>query len=136
MLDDELAGSRLDDAHADPGEVDLISAHASSTQLNDSNECEAIRNVFGSGAERIPITGWKAFNGHALGAAGSIEAAIGLLAMERGFLPPTLHLDAPDDGFAGLDFVGNAGRETAPQTFLNNAFGFGGINSCVVFRSI
>ena len=124
----------LEEAGLNPTDVGYISAHASSTQLNDANEARAIREVFDEHARSLLISGTKAYFGHPLGATSAIEAACCVLAMTRGFVPPTLHFGESEPSLAelGLDFVPNEGREFTPRICLNNAFGFGGINSCVV----
>jgi 3-oxoacyl-[acyl-carrier-protein] synthase II len=122
----------LEDARIGINEVDYINAHASSTPQNDANEAAQIATVFGPDAP--PVSGTKAFTGHALGAAGAMECAICLLAMEHGWLPPTLHLESSD--CAPLDFVPNRGRETEVKVVLSNSFGFGGVDSCLVLRAV
>jgi 3-oxoacyl-[acyl-carrier-protein] synthase II len=125
----------LADAHLAPADIDYINAHASGTQLNDANEAAAIRAVFdageaGSSDFALPaISGTKAFTAHPLGATGAMETALCALALHHGFLPPTLHHRTPDPACADLDVVPNTGRPTALRYALNNAFGFGGINS-------
>ncbi len=126
----------LADAEVDGSAIDYISAHASATQLNDVNELRSIAEVFGSRATEIAISGTKAYTGHPLGATGGMEIAACLLAIQNDWLPPTLHLDSPDEGFEHFDLVPNHGREQKVTTVLTNAFGFGGINSCVVLRAL
>ena len=121
----------LGDAGVEPGQIDYINAHASSTQLNDSNEAACIHAVFGDHAAGIPVSGTKAYTAHPLGATGAIELALCSLAMEHGHIPPTLNWQEPDPNFA-LDVVPNRGRPGRLRYVLSNAFGFGGINSCVV----
>lgn len=123
----------LASAGVEPEEVDCISPHGSSTPLNDATETLAIKQVFGEHAYRIPISATKPYHAHALGASGAIEAAIACLAIERGWLPPTLNLDAPDDD-CDLDYVPEHGREFRPRVVLSNSFGFGGINASLVLR--
>lgn len=118
----------LDDARVNTSDVRYINAHASSTPQNDVNEAAQIASVFGPDAP--PVSGTKAFTGHALGAAGAMECAIALLAMEHGWLPPTLHFDSSD--CAPLDYVPNHGREAELNVVLSNSFGFGGVDSCLV----
>jgi 3-oxoacyl-[acyl-carrier-protein] synthase II len=125
----------LNAAQINPEQVDYISGHASSTQLNDANECACVRKVFGSMATKIPVSGTKAFYGHPLGASAAIEAAICLLAIQHEFVPPTLNYETPDPA-CDLDVVPNQPRQKAITYALSNAFGFGGINSCVVFRKV
>jgi 3-oxoacyl-[acyl-carrier-protein] synthase II len=123
----------LTEAHVGPGEVGYINAHGSSTPLNDPTETSAIRQVFGDGADRIPLSGTKGYYGHALGASGAIEAAICALASRHGWLPPTVNLETPDPA-CDLPLVTGAGRDLAPDVLLSNSFGFGGINAALVFR--
>ncbi|CAN5263201.1 beta-ketoacyl-ACP synthase II [soil metagenome] len=125
----------LDDAEIDPAAIDYINAHASATQLNDINELQSISQVFGARASEIPISGTKAYTGHPLGATGGMEIAACLLAIRNGWIPPTLHLEQPDESFRHFDLVPRHGREVEITTVLTNAFGFGGINSCLVLRA-
>ena len=85
-------------------------------------------------ARRVPISGTKAMHGHALGATGAMEAALCCLAMQNGWIPPTLNLTTPDLE-CDLDYVPHTGRQTSLNTVLSNSFGFGGINAALVFRS-
>ncbi|MDP9291159.1 MAG: beta-ketoacyl-[acyl-carrier-protein] synthase family protein, partial [Verrucomicrobiota bacterium] len=121
----------LADAGVAPNEIDYINAHASSTQLNDSNECACIKAVFGEHARRIAVSGTKGYTAHPLGATGAIEAVICVLALEHGFIPPTLGFRTPDPA-CDLDIVPNEGRSQKLKVAMSNAFGFGGINSCIV----
>ncbi len=125
----------LADAGLATGDIDYINAHASSTQLNDANEIAAIRTVFGPHAPHLAVSGTKAFTGHPLGATGAIETAICALALQDGYLPPTLHHRTPDPACA-LDIVPNVGRAQPLRAALNNAFGFGGINSVLALRRV
>ncbi|HEV7867408.1 MAG TPA: beta-ketoacyl-ACP synthase II [Chthoniobacteraceae bacterium] len=118
----------LTDARLDPTQIDYINAHASGTQLNDSNECAAIRGVFGSHADQLAVSGTKPFTAHPLGATGAMETAICALALHDGYVPPTLHHTTPDPA-CDLDIVPNTGRSQPIRHALNNAFGFGGINA-------
>ena len=121
----------LGDAQVRPDQIDYVNAHASSTQLSDRTETASIKQVFGDHAARVSVSGTKAFTGHPLGATGAIETAICALAIERQWIPPTLNRDTPDPA-CDLDVVPQHGRESAIGYVLNNSFGFGGINSCVV----
>jgi len=118
-----------------PGEaVGYVNAHGSSTPLNDPTEALALRQVLGRHAERVPISGTKGYYGHALGASGAIEAAICALASRRGWLPPSVNLQAPDPA-CELDYVRGAGTTVETEFLLSNSFGFGGINAALVFRN-
>lgn len=121
----------LASAGVEPTEIDHVSAHGSSTPLNDNTESRAIRGVLGTHADAVSVSGTKPFYGHALGASGAIEVAISCLAMEHGWAPPTLNLDEPGEG-CDLDYVGPNGRTQAIRTVLSNSFGFGGINASLV----
>ncbi len=122
-------------AQINPEQIDYVSGHASSTRLNDANECACVKKVFGSVATKVPVSGTKAFYGHPLGASAAIEAAVCVLAMQNDFVPPTLNYETPDPD-CDLDVVPNQPRQKSINYTLSNAFGFGGINSCVVFRKI
>lgn len=125
----------LADANLAPDQIDYVNAHASSTQLNDSTETMALREVFGGHAKKLPVSGTKAFTAHPLGATGAMEAAMCALAIEHGWLPPTLNRANPDPA-CDLDVVPNHGRAAELDYVLSNSFGFGGINSCVVLGRV
>lgn len=121
----------LTDAGTNPEEIDYINAHGSSTKVNDSNESRCIHEVFGPRGSSIPVSGTKAYTAHPLGATGAIEAVICCLAMQEGYLPPTLHYETPDPD-CRIDVIPLHGREVKARKVLTNSFGFGGINSCLV----
>jgi len=121
----------LADAQLAPQQIDYINAHASSTQLNDSTETAAIKEVFGEYARRIPVSGTKGYHAHPLGATGAIEAAICALALDRQWAPPTINYENPDPA-CDLDVVPNHGRVAELNFVMTNSFGFGGINACIV----
>jgi 3-oxoacyl-[acyl-carrier-protein] synthase II len=115
-----------------PGELDWVNAHASSTPLNDSTESRVIRSVLGEHADRVPVSGTKGYHAHCLGATGAVEAAISALAIQRGWIPPTLNLDAPGEG-CDLRYVTGEGAERPVRYVVSNSFGFGGINAALAF---
>jgi 3-oxoacyl-[acyl-carrier-protein] synthase II len=119
------------DAGLEPEDIDYVNAHGSSTVLNDPTECRAIRRALGPHAERVAVSGTKGMHAHALGATGAIEAAICALALERGFLPGTTNLVAPDPA-CDLDLIPPGGREQRVRALVSNSFGFGGINASLV----
>jgi len=123
----------LKKAGAATTEVDYINAHGTSTQLNDSMETRAVKTVFGDRAYKIPISSTKSMMGHLIGGAGAIEAAICILVMRHGIIPPTINLTHPDPE-CDLDYVPNIARRAEAVTTLSNSFGFGGHNSSLVFR--
>jgi 3-oxoacyl-[acyl-carrier-protein] synthase II len=125
----------MNGAQVNPDQIDYINAHASSTQLNDANECACIKSVFGSSARHLAVSGTKAFYGHPLGASAAIEGVICALALQHGYIPPTLNFGTPDPA-CDLDVVPNEARQKSLRYVLSNAFGFGGINSCVLFKAI
>ena len=118
----------LADACLEPHQIGYINAHASGTQMNDSNESECVKAIFG--AAPPPVSGTKAITGHPLGATGAIETVLCALALERQILPPTLHWETADPK-CDIDIVPNTARPAQLRYVLNNAFGFGGINACI-----
>jgi 3-oxoacyl-[acyl-carrier-protein] synthase II len=114
-------------------EVDYINAHGTSTPLNDKTETEAIKSVFGEQAYKIPISSTKSMIGHLIGAAAAIEAAICIMAIQNGIIPPTINLTHPDPE-CDLDYVPNTARRVEVNTALSNSFGFGGHNSVLILR--
>jgi 3-oxoacyl-[acyl-carrier-protein] synthase II len=123
----------LADAGMAPEAVQYINAHGTATSHNDPMEVRAIRQVFGRNAGRIPVSSTKAMTGHTLGAAGAIEAAICVLALQQGLVPATLRLDDPDPA-CDLDHVPRRSRRQTLEVALSNSFAFGGNNTTLVFR--
>ncbi|MCH8192203.1 MAG: beta-ketoacyl-ACP synthase II [Chloroflexi bacterium] len=116
-----------------PNEVDYINAHGTSTPLNDRFETMAIKSVFGADAYKIPISSTKSMTGHLIGAAGALEATISVLAITESACPPTINLENPDPD-CDLDYTPHTPRRGRINVTLSNSFGFGGHNSCLVFR--
>ncbi|MCP3177838.1 MAG: beta-ketoacyl-ACP synthase II [Desulfuromonadales bacterium] len=116
-------------------QVDYINAHGTSTHFNDLYETMAIKSVLGNHASKVLISSTKSMTGHALGAAGGIEAVYALLAMERGVVPPTINYEEPDPE-CDLDYVPNEARKADVKVALSNSFGFGGTNATLLFKKI
>ena len=125
----------LADAGIGADEIDYVNAHGSSTVLNDSTECRAIRLALGDRADRISVSGTKGLHAHALGATGAMETAICALALQRGHLPGTANLSDRDPA-CDLDVIGPGGRDEQATTLLTNAFGFGGINASLAMGRV
>jgi 3-oxoacyl-[acyl-carrier-protein] synthase II len=124
----------MGDAGVTPEDIDYINAHATSTPIGDSSETRVIKLAMGEErAKKIPISGTKGATGHCLGAAGAIEAMFTTLAVHEGVLPPTINYDTPDPD-CDLDYVPNVARKADVKIAVNNSFGFGGHNACVVLR--
>ena len=123
----------LRDAGIEPEQVDYINAHGTGTQVNDAMETKAIRALFGDHSNRLAVSSTKSMHGHALGAAGAIEAVATVLTLHHGKLPPTANYTEPDPE-CDLDVVPNEARDAQPEYALSNSFAFGGLNAVVVFR--
>ena len=123
----------IEDAGAEPEEVDYINAHGTSTPYNDKNETAAIKTVFGDHARKLKISSTKSMTGHLLGASGGIEAIASLKAIEKQTVPPTINYTTPDPD-CDLDYVPNTAEETQVNSVLSNTFGFGGHNAVVFMR--
>ena len=125
----------LEIAGIPPEEVDYISAHGTSTPINDPIETRAVKTVFGERAYRLPISSIKSMVGHSAGGCGALEAAALALSIAEGVVPPTINLETADPE-CDLDYVPNVGRAVEIRAGLSNVFGFGGHNSCVVLRRV
>lgn len=124
----------LADAELPVTAVDYINAHGTSTPLGDVAETEAIKTVFGHHASTLCVSSTKSMIGHALGAAGAIEAVISILALQNDIAPPTINLENPDEG-CDLNYVAQAAQARDINVVLSNSFGFGGTNGTVIFKS-
>jgi nodulation protein E len=124
----------LRDAGIRPDVVAYINAHGTGTEANDVTETAAIREVFGGHADLLAVSSTKSMHGHTLGAAGALEAAATALAMDEGFVPPTINYRERDPR-CDLDVVPNAAREVRVGCAISNSLAFGGLNAVVVFRS-
>ena len=124
----------LADAGAQPGEVEYVNAHGTSTQMNDRSECAAIRALFGPHTNGVAVSSTKSLMGHLVAAAGAVEAAICALAIRDGTLPVNANLRERDPE-CDLDFVCDQPRRRRIGVAVSNSFGFGGSNSCLVLRN-
>ena len=123
----------MEDAGVTPEEVDYISAHGTSTKMNDSAETLSIKKTFGEQAYRIPISATKSMIGHSFGAAGALESVACLEGMRHGVIHPTINYEHPDPE-CDLDYVPNEARRADVRVALKNSFGFGGQNACLLFE--
>jgi len=124
----------LEDAGEEPSVVDYVNAHGTSTQLNDAGETAALKAALGDEvAHRVAVSSTKSMTGHMLGAAGAVEAAASVLAIQRGVIPPTIHYETPDPD-CDLDYVPNEARVAEVDFAISDSFGFGGQNAVVAFR--
>jgi len=122
----------LEDAQLNPADIDYLNAHGTATAINDVNETNAIKRVFGDAANDLLVSSTKSMTGHTLGAGGGIEASACIKAIEENFAPPTIGFDAPGEG-CDLDYVPNEGRAHEINYAMSNSFAFGGLNAVLVF---
>jgi len=123
----------LKEAGIQPGDVDVVSAHATSTEAGDKSETLAIKRLFGEQAGRVPVTANKSMTGHMLGAAGGAEAIALVKSLQEGIIPPTINLEQPDP-VCDLDYVPGKARRAALNVGMSNSFGFGGHNAVIVLK--
>ncbi len=121
----------LNDAGAEPEEIDYINAHGTSTPLNDISETMAIKEVFNDHAYKLAISSTKSMTGHLLGGAGGIETVFTALTVYEGLMPPTINYENPDEE-CDLDYVPNVKRKAAVKRAMTNSFGFGGTNASLI----
>jgi 3-oxoacyl-[acyl-carrier-protein] synthase II len=124
----------LDKAGLEPGAIDHVNAHATSTPEGDRAELQAVRTIFGDHAPRVAITANKSMLGHTLGAAGAIEAIATVMAIREGRVPPTINLGDPDELAEELDLTPNVASSRPITAAISNSFGFGGRNTALVFQ--
>lgn len=123
----------LEEAKANPEDVDYINAHGTGTRLNDVTETQVVKEVFKDHARRVMISSTKSMHAHTLGAAGAIELVATVKALEKGVVPPTAHLTKPDPE-CDLDYVPNQAREKPVRVAISNSFAFGGLNAVLLVR--
>jgi 3-oxoacyl-[acyl-carrier-protein] synthase II len=125
----------LADAQLKPEDIDWVSAHGTSTPLNDPIETKAIKSAFGDYAKRLKVSSLKSMTGHCIGAAGAIESIAGILGMQEDYIHATTNLENPDPA-CDLDYVPNKGITMPIRAFIKNSIGFGGQNAVVVFKTV
>lgn len=123
----------LREANVQTHEVDVISAHATSTEIGDKSETAAIKKLFGELAYNIPITANKSMTGHMLGAAGGVEAIALVKSLQEGIIPPTINQEEKDAA-CDLDYVPNVARKKDMEIAMSNSFGFGGHNAVIILK--
>ncbi|MBI5557871.1 MAG: beta-ketoacyl-ACP synthase II [Deltaproteobacteria bacterium] len=123
----------LKDAGMNPGAIDYINAHGTSTPLNDVVETRAIKRVFGDHALKLAVSSTKSMTGHMLGGAGGIESVFTALSIHKQVIPPTANLENPDPE-CDLDYVPGSARETKIRAAMSNSFGFGGTNAVIIMK--
>lgn len=122
----------LEDAAVAPEAVSYVNAHGTGTPANDSMETQAIRQLFGAHADNLAVSSTKSMHGHALGAAGALEAVATVMALKEGIMPPTANYSEPDPD-CDLDVIPNEARKADVDVALSNSFAFGGLNAVLVF---
>ena len=125
----------LKDSGLSAGDIDYINAHGTSTPLGDVAESQAIEVLMSAHASSFAVSSTKSMTGHALGAAGALEACFSVLAIRDQILPPTINMNQVDDG-CRLDYVPNTARDAKIDTVLSNSFGFGGTNGTLIFKRV
>ena len=123
----------LKDAGLEPGAIDYVNAHGTSTEMGDKIETMAIKRAFCEHAYKVAVSSTKSMTGHLLGGAGGLEAGITVLAMRDQIAPPTINYEFPDPE-CDLDYVPNQARPMKIDHALSNSFGFGGTNGCLIFK--
>ena len=123
-------------AGVDPSEIGYVNAHGTSTPLGDEIEFGAVKRMFGAAADSLSMSSTKSAIGHLLGAAGGVEAIFSILAMNEGYLPPTLNLHNVSDSCLGIDLIPLESRKKKVSKVLSNAFGFGGTNASLIFGEV
>lgn len=126
----------LHNAKLNPSDIDYINAHGTSTPVGDMIELAAVKRLFAADLNKFSMSSTKSSIGHLLGAAGGVEAIFSILAMNNGIMPPTLNLEDPDEGTAGIDLVPLVAKEKKLKAVLSNSFGFGGTNASLVFKQV
>ncbi|MDC3063834.1 beta-ketoacyl-ACP synthase II [Alphaproteobacteria bacterium] len=126
----------LHEAKLNPGDIDYINAHGTSTPLGDMIELKAVKRLFEHNLNKLSISSTKSMTGHLLGAAGAVEAIFSILSIQNQEVPPTINLTNPDEGTHEFDLIPNTSKKKKIKNILSNSFGFGGTNSSLIFGRI
>ena len=122
----------LRDAGIEPAQVGYVNAHGTGTPVNDPMESAAIRSLFG---DKVAVSSTKSMHGHALGAAGALEAVATVMALQHGILPPTANFTEHDPE-CDVDVIANGAREAHVEYAVSNSFAFGGLNAVLAFKRV
>jgi 3-oxoacyl-[acyl-carrier-protein] synthase II len=125
----------LHSAEVQESDIDYVNAHGTGTEMNDRLETQALHAVLGAHAPEVAVSSSKSMMGHLLAAAGAVEAAVCVVSIAEGFVPPTINYDTPDPS-CDLDYVPNHARPARIDAALSNSFGFGGQNACLVIKRL
>lgn len=125
----------IEDAGITPDQIGYVNAHGTSTPAGDKNECGAIKLVFGDHAKKLKVSSSKSMHGHLLGATGGLETIVAAMVCHTGKIPPTINVENQDPD-CDLDVTPNVAGLFDGEYALNNNFGFGGTNACVVLRKV
>jgi 3-oxoacyl-[acyl-carrier-protein] synthase II len=125
----------IEDAGIRPDQIGYVNAHGTSTPAGDRIEIMALKRVFGDHAAKLKVGSTKSMHGHLLGAAGALETIVATLALKTGQIPPTINVENQDPE-CDLDVCANAPSSFTAEYALNNNFGFGGTNACVILRKV
>ncbi len=125
----------LQDARLNTTDILYINAHGTSTPVGDELETQAVKSVFGDHARTLSVSSTKSMTGHLLGAAGALESFFSLMVLKDKVIPPTINLENPSEG-CDLDYVPHQAKTTQAKHVLNNSFGFGGTNACLIFSKV
>lgn len=126
----------LKSAKMNPGDIDYINAHGTSTPVGDGIECTAVKRLFANHLDTMSMSSTKSAIGHLLGAAGAVEAIFSIKAIQTGIIPPTLNLENVSEACRGIDLVPRVAKEKKVRVALSNSFGFGGTNASVIMKAV
>ena len=126
----------LKSAGMNPGDIDYINAHGTSTQVGDGIECTAVKRLFDGHLDHVSMSSTKSSIGHLLGAAGAVEAIFSVMAINNGVVPPTINLENVSEACKGIDLVPKVAKDKKVKVALSNSFGFGGTNASLIVKAV